>query len=552
LLGYAVLTARAVQLQSLDAGSLAARAQQQHRATLEVGVRRGDVADRDGDLLAKSATVQSVAASPRRIRDRAGTSRALASVLGLRRASLTKQLATGRSFVWVRRWVTPSQAEAVRALGLEGVELVPERRRFYPNGELAAPYLGFAGRDDVGLSGVELAFEKALRSSPRRVEALRDEFGHKLVRRPDAFAARSNRRLVLALDTHVQHVAERALDRALERSRARHGSLVALDPWTGDVLALAERPAFDPNLFWQASPSAYRARAFSDAFEPGSTLKPFVIAIALETGAVSATQPFDCENGRWRVRDRTIRDYKPHGVLSVHDILRVSSNIGAAKIADRVGSGALADGLRAFGFGAPSGSGFPGEAAGVVRSLRETQAVERANLAFGQGMTATALQLATAGSLLANGGRRVWPRMALRLETDGERLDWPSGIGDRMLSEQTSRRVIEMMVDVVENGTGRAAAIPGYRIAGKTGTAQKVIHGRYSDEHYVASFLGIAPADRPRLVVAVVIDEPQGVRTGGAIAAPVFRELASFALSHLPTAPEAGRREVARSRWGAE
>jgi cell division protein FtsI/penicillin-binding protein 2 len=230
----------------------------------------------------------------------------------------------------------------------------------------------------------------------------------------------------------------------------------------------------------------------------------------------------------------------------------VSSNIGAAKIADRVGSGALADGLRAFGFGAPSGSGFPGEAAGVVRSLRESQAVERANLAFGQGMTATPLQLATAGSLLANGGRRVWPRMALRLETDGERLDWPSGIGDRMLSEQTSRRVIEMMVDVVENGTGRAAAIPGYRIAGKTGTAQKVIHGRYSDEHYVASFLGIAPADRPRLVVAVVIDEPQGVRTGGAIAAPVFRELASFALSHLPTAPEAGRREVARSRWGAE
>jgi cell division protein FtsI (penicillin-binding protein 3) len=533
VLGYGALVARAVQLQTLDAETLAARAEVQHRATLSFGVARGEIADRRGDLLAKSATVHSVAASPPRIRDPQRAASQLARALEMRRASILKRLREDRSFVWIRRWVTPAQVERVRKLELAGIRLVPERKRFYPNGELAAPYLGFAGRDDVGLAGLELAFEEALRRSPQRIAALRDERGNKLVLRPTTLAGRGKPRLILALDAQLQHFAERALDRALERTGARHGTLVALDPLEGDLLALAERPAFDPNRFWDARPADYRARAFADPFEPGSTLKPFVIAAALEAGAVRAGDQFDCENGSWRVRDRTIRDAKPHGVLSVHGILRVSSNIGAAKIADRLGSSALSEGLRAQGFGSSSGSGFPDEAAGVVHRIRESQAVERANLAFGQGMTATALQLATSAAALANGGHRIWPRMALRLEADGSRLDWPSGLGKRILSARTARMVIEMMIDAVARGTGRAAAIPGFAVAGKTGTAQKVIDGRYSDERYVSSFLGIVPARRPRLVVAIVLDEPRGVRAGGAVAAPVFREVASFAIGRM-------------------
>ena len=533
VLGYGALVARAVQLQTLDAEALAARAEVQHRATLSLGVLRGEIADRNGDLLAKSATVHSVAASPRRIRDPRRAAARLARALDLSSAAIRKRLEADRSFVWIQRWVTPAQVERVRRLEIAGVRLVPERKRFYPNGELAAPYLGFAGHDDIGLSGLELAFEQALRRSPQRIDALRDERGNKLVLRPSALPGQRSPRLILALDAQLQHFAERALDRALERTRARHGTLVALDPYTGDLLALAERPAFNPNRFWDARPSDYRARGFADPFEPGSTLKPFVIAAALQAGAVRAGDQFDCENGSWRVRDRTIRDAKPHGVLSVHNILRVSSNIGAAKIADRLGSSALTDGLRTQGFGSPSGSGFPGEASGVVRGIRESQAVERANLAFGQGMTATAVQLAAAAATLANGGRRVWPRMALRLEADGSRLDWPPGLGERILSDRTARLVIEMMIDAVERGTGRAAAVSGYEVAGKTGTAQKVIDGRYSNERYVSSFLGIVPARRPRLVVAVILDEPRGVRAGGAVAAPVFREVASFAIGRM-------------------
>jgi cell division protein FtsI (penicillin-binding protein 3) len=533
MLGYAALAARALQLQTLDAEGLAARAEVQHRATLSRGALRGEIADRRGDLLAQSATVHSVAASPRRIRAPESVALRLGRALGQRPSAVLKRLESDRGFVWIQRWVSPEQAERVRGLDLGGVRLVPERKRFYPNAELAAPYLGFAGRDDVGLAGVELAFDEALRRSPERVDALRDERGNKLVLQPGQLARPGSTRLVLSLDAQLQHFAERALDRALERTGARHGTLVALDPHDGDVLALADRPAFDPNRFWKARPSEYRARAFSDAFEPGSTLKPFVIAAALEAGAVTPGDPFDCENGVWRVLDRTIRDARPHGVLSVRDILRVSSNIGAAKIANQLGSGALTEGLRAQGFGSRSGSGFPGEASGVVRPIRESQAVERANLAFGQGMTATAIQLAATGSALANGGHRVWPRIALRLEIDGARLDWPSGLGERILSEKTTQRVLEMMIDAVARGTGRSAAIPGRTVAGKTGTAQKVIDGRYSEDRYFASFLGIVPAREPRVVIAVVLDEPSGVRAGGAVAAPVFREVAAFAVERM-------------------
>lgn len=532
-LAYGALVARAVQLHAIDADWLSARAAAQHRDTLRLEPLRGEVHDRNGRLLALSADVESVAASPRKLASPRRVAGRLAPLLGLRRSELERRLRGGRSFVWVKRWVTPEEAKRVRSRELPGVSLHPERKRFYPNRELAAAFLGFAGHDGVGLSGIELGFESELRGAKLAVPVVLDGRGEALPSVAANAAGRRGARLRLALDAGLQHVAERSLERALLRTRARRGTLVAMDPHDGDVLAVAERPSFDPNRFWEESPSAYRSRAFLDPFEPGSTLKPFVIALALEEGAVAPGDRFDCENGAWRVRGRTIRDYKPHGVLDVGDILRLSSNIGAAKVGDRLGSRRLVEGLARFGFGERTGSGFPGEAAGTLRPLRERQSVERANLSFGQGIAVTAVQLAVAASALANGGRRVRPRLVLDLERDAEVERWPSGLGKRILGERTAREVMRMLRRAVANGTGRAADLPRHPVAGKTGTAQKVVNGTYSEERYVASFLGVVPADAPRLVVVVVLDEPRGVHTGGAVAAPVFREVAGYAVEQL-------------------
>lgn len=532
-LGYAALAARAVQLHAVDAEWLKARAAAQHDRTLRLAALRGEVRDRNGQLLAVSADVQSVAASPRRMPDRRAAAVALSRALGIPRRELEQRLSGDRGFVWVKRWVTPEEARRVTRAALPGVTLHPERKRFYPHRELASAYLGFAGHDGTGLAGIELGFDSALRGAPAAVPAARDAHGQTLLGWEPDPAARLGARLVLALDARLQHYAEQALDRALERTRARQATLVALDPNTGDLLALAERPASDPNLFWEQPTSAFRSHAFVDLFEPGSTLKPFVVALALERGAVTPDETFDCENGSWRVRDRTIRDYRPHGVLSVRDIVRVSSNIGTAKVANRIGSVAIVDGLRRFGFGERTGSGFPGEAPGVLRSIREQQAVERANLSFGQGISVTAVQLAAASAVFANGGVRVQPRLALALERGNGRYEWPVQIGERIVSERTALVVRDMLREAVVHGSGQAAGLPNVAVAGKTGTAQKVIDGVYSDDRYVAAFVGMVPAEDPRLVIAVVLDEPKSFHTGGVVAAPVFREVAGWAVEQL-------------------
>ena len=540
LLGFGALGVRAVQLQALDADWLARRAELQRSSTLALGALRGPIVDRNGVPLAMSAWVSSVSVSPKLVRDRRATSRALARALGISVKRVDARLAPSRGFAWIARWVTPEQADRVRELDLPGVRLQPERKRFYPNRALAAAYIGFAGRDGEGLSGLELAFDAQLRGAATKLEVLRDGRGGRLMTTGSQASARRGARLVLALDARLQRAAEEALDRALLKTRARHLSLVALDPRNGDVLALAESPGFDPNRFWEANPGAFRTRSFVDAFEPGSTLKPFTVALALEAGVVEPRDEFDCEGGSWRVHDRTIRDWRAHGVLSVHDIVVHSSNIGAAKVASRLGSRRLVSGLQRLGFGERTGSGFPGEAPGVVHELRESQGVERANLAFGQGLTVTPLQLAAAGALIANGGRRVTPRLALRLESGDGVVVFPSGVGDPVLPSAVAWRVLRMMRDAVDSGTGTRAALAATRVAGKTGTAQKVVGGRYSEDHYIASFLGILPADDPQLVIAVIVDEPRGAHTGGGVAAPIFRAVARHAVKG------ASRDELAR------
>ncbi len=525
-----VLTLRAIQLQALDGARLADMARRQAQTVLRLDSLRADIRDRNGTLLAVSASVDSVAASPRAIADLERTAASLARVLHRPVSDVRARLNPARGFVWIKRWATPSEAEQLRALDLRGVHLHPERRRFYPNGDMAAAYLGFADRDGRGLSGLELVFERELRGSVAALPARRDARGKKLLSVDPGTNNRTGRAVTIGLDAQLQHIAESALERAVARSGSRRGTLVALDPYSGELLVVAEVPTFDPNRFWLEDPARFRARAFVDAFEPGSTLKPFTVALALEEGVIVPDEEFDCENGSWRVLDRTIRDFRPHGVLTVSDILRLSSNIGVAKIAERLGSARLVDGLRRFGFGERSGSGFPGEAAGVVRNLGEYQAVERANLAFGQGISVTALQLASAGAVLANGGWRVVPRLARSSGSDPAKL---AEGRERVISQRTADLVMHMLRDAVARGTGRAAALPHHEVAGKTGTAQKVVDGSYSRERHIASFLGIVPALNPRLVAAVVLDEPEQSYTGGTVAAPVFREIASFAVEQL-------------------
>ena len=527
LLGFAALLGRAVQLQTLDAEWLATRAERQGATTLELEPLRAELRDRSGRPLAVSASVESVAASPRLIQNRTAAARSLSKALRLPAKEVERRLAQAASFVWLQRWVTPDAAERVRALALPGIHLHSERRRFYPNGSLGGPILGFADRDGRGLSGVELLFDRELRGAGAELHMNRDGGGRVLPTAAGSPETRAGQPITLALDLELQHFAEKALAESLRKNGARHATLVALDPRTGEILALAESPSFDPNRFWLEDSSAYRARAFVDTFEPGSTFKPFSIAVALEAGVVRPEEIFDCEGGRYRIGRRTIRDYHPHDLLTVSDILRVSSNIGTAKLTARLGARRLVDGVRRFGFGRTTGSGFPGEVPGSLREIREKQAIERANLSFGQGITVTPVQLVAAMAVFGNGGKRVTPRLTRTP------ADTPAVAGERVLSERTTRIVLEMMRRAVEDGTGKAAALPHVSVAGKTGTAQKVKDGIYSQSDYVASFIGIVPVVNPRLVIGVFIDEPRGVRTGGMVAAPVFREVAGYAVDRL-------------------
>ncbi|MFI5314219.1 MAG: peptidoglycan D,D-transpeptidase FtsI family protein [Myxococcota bacterium] len=544
LLGFAALFARAIQLQTLDADWLSDRAGRQASTTVALEALRADLEDRRGTVLAVSATVDSVAGWPKRIADGHAAARALAGPLGVPARELEGRLTRGNGFVWLQRWVSPDAAAKVSRLSLAGVQLIPERRRFYPNGDLAGPLLGFADRDGRGLSGLELAYDGELRGASAEFSARVDAHGNVLPTVASAPAARTGRAVRLALDVRLQHFAESALAEALRKTSARHATLVALDPQTGEILALAEAPGFDPNRFWLEDKSLYRARAFVDGFEPGSTMKPFSVSLALDAGVVRPDEVFDCENGSFRIGRRTIRDFHPHGLLTVSDIVRVSSNIGAAKISERLGARRLVEGVRRFGFGDVPGSGFPGEISGSVRELHERQAVERANLSFGQGITVTPVQLVAAMAVFANGGRRVTPRLLAVTRSDGEAVAIEPG--PRVISEQTAREVVAMLRAVVESGTGTAAALPNVAVAGKTGTAQKVKEGTYSQKDYIASFVGFAPVVNPRFVIGVFVDEPQGLHTGGVVAAPVFREVAAYALDQLGSAaPEPSERPTA-------
>jgi cell division protein FtsI (penicillin-binding protein 3) len=491
--------------------------------------------DRQGAELAVTVSVPSVYAIRSLLADREKTASAIAAVLRCDAASVRKRLDQDAPFTYVKRWVSSEQAAAIRALGLPGVGIVSEPRRAYPQRGLAGRVLGFANIDGQGARGIEQKEDAWLRGQAQLVTVERDAHGKLLVSSGLDPRSAAGGDVILTLDAALQAEIDASLEETIAATGSRGGVVVSMDPRTGDILALAERPGFDPNQFRTTPFAATRSGAFLDAVEPGSSLKPYVIAAALQHGAVSEDDRIDCEGGRFRIRGKTLRDRKPFGVMDLPGVLRVSSNICAAKIGFQVGPEAQFETLRRFGFGAVTGSGFPDESAGLLRSWRRWREVDHATISYGQGIGVTAVQLAAATAALANRG--VWqePRLVTaRREAGGSWRELGPARERRAVRAEVADAVLRMMETVVSaEGTGRRAALQGVRVAGKTGTAQKLdaATGTYSTKSYLAWFTGVAPADDPRIVIVVMLDEPSGLaHTGGATAAPLFARVAAAQL----------------------
>jgi cell division protein FtsI (penicillin-binding protein 3) len=544
LLPFFVLAARAAHLSVLNERG-EARGDAQTRRVLTLLPERGIIADRNGVELALSSDAPSVYAVPADLPDVDAAARSLARALDLSARELAQRMHRHHGFVFLKRWVEPERARRVRDLDLPGVGILEEPRRVYPHKGLAAQVLGFANIDGIGVRGVEQQEDAWLRGSVRRIPVEREGRGRLLAEGDLSRFRTAGGDVALTLDLALQADAMAALRRAQKATGARGGIAITLDPRSGDVLALAETPGFDPNRFFETKYHRTRARAFLDALEPGSTLKAFLAAVALEEGAVEPDDLFDCENGSYRIPGKWVHDSRPHGELAMGDILRVSSNIGAVKLAHAVGRERHYAGLARFGFGSPTGSGFPEESAGLMRPWQSWRPIDHATIAFGQGISVTAIQLAAATAALANGGQWRAPRLvAARRAAGGAWLPTAPAEPHRAVSARTAATLVSMLEHTVgPEGTGRLAALRGVRVAGKTGTAQKFDDDAqtYAENRFTAWFIGIVPADAPLLAVVVALDEPRRPRhTGGSAAGPLFADLASAQLARfgILTAPQ--------------
>jgi cell division protein FtsI (penicillin-binding protein 3) len=543
--GFAILfglvARRAYRLQVGDESNrLRGLAEEQYLREVELPPRRGRILDRDGGELASTADVDSVFCNPRQLPDPQAAARSLAKVLGIDGKELAARLAQRRFFAWVKRKVTPEEADAVRALELPGIGFTREPRRFYPNRTLAATVMGHAGSDGRGQEGVELALDRYLRGQNASLQGVRDALGRDLfvdgMGEPGGSAGSD---VVLTIDRYLTFVTEQAIAEAQAQHHAKAVIALVMDPRNGELLAVASTPSYNPNDPSSAVEHAARNRAITDTFEPGSTMKTFTIAAALDARAVKPDDRFDCMMGRMMVGKYTIHDTHPHGALTVAEVFKFSSNIGATKIARRLGRDRLADALARFGFGHPTGVGLPGERSGMLRPVEKWGDIGFANVSFGQGLTVTPLQVVSGLAGIASGGMYHPPRIVARVvHADGSLEPLPDRPAVRIISARAAKEMTTIMEGVTQpGGTARAAAIDGYVVAGKTGTAQKVSGGHYDSSKWVSSFIGFVPAEAPRIAIAVMVDEPQGGHLGGAVAAPIFKEIAEQALAYLHVPP---------------
>jgi cell division protein FtsI (penicillin-binding protein 3) len=526
LAGLTGMLGRGVYLQGIHDDFLQEKGNARYSRVIEVSAHRGLISDRNGEPLAVSTPVESVWASPPDVEADRRQVKKLAQILGMDAEEVKSRLFdTSRDFVYLKRLLPPDQVEKVVSLNLPGVLLQREYRRYYPSGEEAAQTLGFTGLDDIGQEGMELALQDQLAGKPGSQRVIKDNHGYIVEDVGNLNASKPGSDIMLSLDSNLQHIAYRELENAVKQHQAKSGAVVVLDTRSGEVLALANYPGYNPNNHNNTSSKAMRNRAITDLFEPGSTLKPFTVATAIETGKVNPHTLINTEHGVYTLGGRKIHDSHPEPMLTVAQVIQKSSNVGAAKIALRLKSETMWQGLADSGFGEQTGSNFPGEASGKLRDPKIWRPIEQATMAYGHGISVNLLQLARAYTIFATDGE-LKPISLLK-------LDAPVS-GKKVFSDRTVREMRKMMEMVVlPGGTAPLAQVAGYRVAGKTGTAHKLQDGHYVN-HYVASFVGFAPVSDPRLVVAVMIDDPAGADYyGGEVAAPAFSKIMSAALHAL-------------------
>ena len=537
---FAVALGRTAWVQIVDGGRYEKMASRQHRETIQIPAARGTIYDRTGEPLAIGEQSTTVYADPRHVVAPMKASVKVADALGLDPDALYPTLRDRtRHFVFVARKADPVKAKALERLGVAGIGFYPEERRSYPQGRVASHVLGYAGMDNEGLDGLERSLDGKLAGKPGFEIVVRDPAGRAI----DVVTSRRERpgrNVVLTLDHQLQASAEQILSTAVRRWGARGATAIVMDPKTGAILAMANAPTFDANTFSKAPPDARRNRAVTDLYEPGSTFKIVTVAAALEDNVVATDTVFRLAP-TIEVADRTIREAHTRGTesMSVRQILSESSNVGTITIAQKLGGPGLASWIDRFGFGKRTGVDFPGESPGLVLPYEDWSGSTIGTVPIGQGIAVTPLQMVSAYAAIGNGG--VMPPAHLVAKVGGKKVR--HGKGRRVVSRHTADRMTAMFRDVVVEGTGTEAAIPGYTVAGKTGTANKAENGRYVSK-YVASFVGLVPARKPRLAVLVMVDEPRGQIWGGVVAAPIFRDIARFALQYLevpPDAPESKR-----------
>jgi len=530
---FALVLARAAWLQGVKTEFLQEKGEARYARVIEVPATRGRIADRHGEALAISTPVRSVWAIPGAGPVDPSQMKQLSTLLGLDPAEIGRRVGdTSRDFVYLKRQVAPEVAERVAALGVPGLHQHREYRRYYPGGEVMAHVVGFTSLEDAGQEGVELAFQKSLSGRPGSRRVIRDRLGRIVEDLESIREAQDGAHLTLALDSKIQSLAFGALRHAVDAHRAKAGGIVVLDARTGEVLALANLPSYNPNNRAKLTGAQLRNRAITDTFEPGSTLKPFTVALAMELGRVTPATAVPTAPGKLTIANYTIHDAHPAGTLSVAQVIQKSSNVGVAKIALGLPKDEMWAFYRRLGFGAQPALGFPGEAAGRLRDAKTWRPIEQATMAYGHGISVSLVQLARAYSIFARDGDLV-PLSLTRQDADAESA--------RVIAPATARAVRAMLEMAVQpGGTAPRARTMGYRVAGKTGTAHKQENGAYAPNKYISSFVGFAPVSAPRLVIAVMLDEPSaGQYYGGAVAAPVFSQVMQGALRLLAVPPDA-------------
>jgi cell division protein FtsI (penicillin-binding protein 3) len=536
LLWTTAVFARLSYLQLFKHGEYLARAQRQQQRTIEITPKRGIIYDRNMHALAMSVPVKSAFAVPAEIADESLASRLLSGVLGVPEDVLEARMASSRSFVWISRKLPPDKVEAIEALNLKGIYFQDENQRFYPKRDLAAHVLGFVDPDEKGLAGIEYQLDGQIRSKSEKIVVMADA----RQRWFDGGEAQRERgaNVVLTLDEKIQYIAQRELLAAIEKTRAMAGSVIVMNPSNGEILAMANWPRFNPNAASEAPAESRMNRAVTALYEPGSTFKLITLAAAFDQDITRPDEVFDCENGAIYIAGHRIRDHKPFGLLDVSEILAKSSDVGAIKIALRLGAPRFYDYIRAFGFGAPTGVDLPGESKGLLHRLENWSAISIGSVSMGQEIGVTPIQLITAVSAIANGGTMMRPHVVQAIK-HGDKAATEEVAATvepkRVIRPETAATLRRLMEGVVLDGTGTRARLDGWTAAGKTGSAQKIdpATGRYSPTQLIASFTGFAPISNPAVTILVSLDSPVGLHEGGQVAAPVFKRIAEQVLSYL-------------------